>query len=193
MPVVTVTLLPGYGPDCEARLVQRLALATRSVIAAQAAGTTVFVQHAATYLRDNRVFTGGGPEQPDASALVRQFLEAMQARDLSKAREFLAPGFVMNFPGAAPMTQLEQLVDWARGRYQGVSKQYERFEECWGDGVTTVYCSGTLEGIWLDGSPFGGVRFIDRFEVEAGRLRRQDVWNDLGEVRPQPPAASARL
>ena len=64
MPVVNITLLPGYGPDCESRLVQRVALATRSVIAAQSAGTTVFVQHAATYMRDGRVFSGGGPEVP---------------------------------------------------------------------------------------------------------------------------------
>ncbi len=185
MPVVTVTLLPGYGTECESRLVQRLGLATRSVIAAQPSGTTVYVQHAATYMRDNRVFTGGGPELPDASALVRQFLETMQARDLAKAREFLAPGFVMTFPGAAPMSELEQLLEWARGRYQSVSKRYERFEECWGDGVTTVFCSGTLQGTWLDGSPFEGVRFIDRFEVQSGQLRRQDVWNDLAEVRPR--------
>lgn len=185
MPVVTVTLLPGYGPECESRLVQRLALATRSVIAAQPAGTTVFVQHAATYLRDNRVFTGGGPEQPDAPTLVRRFLDAMRVRDLPAAGELLAPGFVLNFPGAEPLTELTQLVAWASERYTRVSKTYERFEESWGDGVTTVYCSGTLQGVWLDGSAFEGVRFIDRFEVEAGLIRRQDVWNDLAEVRPK--------
>jgi hypothetical protein len=185
MPVITVTLLPGYSSDCESRLVQRLGLAARSVVAAQAAGTTVFVQHAATYMRDNRVFTGGGPELPDASSLVRRFLETMQARDLAKAREFLAPGFVMQFPGSPVMTELEQLLDWAKGRYQGVSKSYERFEECWGDGVTTVFCSGTLQGAWPDGSHFEGIRFIDRFEVQSGQLRRQDVWNDLAEMRPR--------
>lgn len=185
MPVVTVTLLPGYGSACESRLVQRLGLAARSVIAAQAAGTTVYVQHAATYLRDNQVFTAGGPELPDASALVHRFLETMRERDLAKAREFLAPGFVMQFPGSQPMTELEHLMEWAKGRYQGVAKTYDRFEECWGDGVTTVYCSGTLRGVWPDGSAFEGIRFIDRFEVEAGKLRRQDVWNDLAEVKPR--------
>jgi len=185
MPVVTITLLPGYGHECESRLIQRVALATRSVIAAPAAGTTVFVQHAATYLRDGRVFTGGGPEQPDAAALVRRFLEAMQARDLDAARKWLAPGFAMTFPGSATMTDLEQLLPWARERYTNVAKDYERFDESWSDGVTVVYCSGTLHGAWLDGSAFSGIRFIDRFEVEAGRIRRQDVWNDLAEARAQ--------
>jgi hypothetical protein len=48
-----------------------------------------------------------------------------------------------------------------------------------------VYCSGTLEGVWLDGSAFSGIRFIDRFEVAGGRIVRQDVWNDLGEMLPR--------
>ena len=65
MPVVDITLLPGYGPEVEGRLVQRVARATRSVIAAQPAGTVAFVRHASTYQRDNRVMTqGGGPLLP---------------------------------------------------------------------------------------------------------------------------------
>jgi hypothetical protein len=87
------------------------------------------------------------------------------------------------FPGGARMTQLDQLVEWARGRYRSVAKDYERFDECWGDGVTVVYCSGTLHGTWLDGTAFQGIRFVDRFELAEGRIRRQEVWNDLAETR----------
>ena len=36
---------------------------------------------------------------------------------------------------------------------------------------------------WLDGSEFKNIRFIDRFEVVKGKLQRQDVWNDLAEIR----------
>lgn len=81
------------------------------------------------------------------------------------------------------MHRLEELVAWSKPRYQRVGKTYERFDECWGDEATVVYCSGTLHGVWLDGTPFDGIRFIDRFEVVDGLLRRQDVWNDMGEVR----------
>jgi hypothetical protein len=41
---------------------------------------------------------------------------------------------------------------------------------------------GTLHGVWLDGTPFEGIRFIDRFELADGRIQRQDVWNDMAEV-----------
>ena len=179
MPVVSVTLLPVYPPEVEQRLVQRLARTTRSVIAAPAAGTTVFVNHASTYQRDGRVFTGGGSALADASALARSFLEAMQSRDLASAQRFLAPSFTMHFPGSGPLHRLEELVEWSRTRYKFVGKTFERFEESWGDERTVVFCTGTLHGEWLDGSAFEGIRFVDRFEVSDGQLQRQDVWNDL--------------
>lgn len=184
MPVVSVTLLPVYPPEVEQRLVQRLARTTRSVIAAPAAGTTVFVNHASTYQRDGRVFTGGGSAVADASALVRSFLEAMQSRDLEAAQRFLAPSFVMHFPGSGPLHRLEELVEWSRPRYKFVGKTFERFEESWGDERTVVFCTGTLHGEWLDGRAFEGIRFVDRFEVSDGQLQRQDVWNDLELHRP---------
>ena len=183
MPVISITLLPGYSAEAEERLVGRVALAARSVIAAAAAGTTVFVNHAHTYQRDGRVFSKGGPECANASELVRHFLALMQARELPAASALLAPDFVMHFPGHTAMHTLGELVAWAKGRYTSVAKDYERFDESWGDGVTVVYCSGTLRGVWLDGSSFEGVRFIDRFEIADGKIRRQDVWNDLAEAQ----------
>ena len=187
MPVISITLLPGYSAQAEERLVDRVALAARSVISAAAAGTTVFVNHAHTYQRDGRVFSKGGPECADASALVRQFLELMQARNLAAASALLAPQFVMHFPGDARMHQLDELVAWAKVRYSRIAKDYERFDESWADGVTVVYCSGTLNGLWLDSTSFEKIRFIDRFEIADGQIRRQDVWNDLAEVKSQTP------
>ncbi len=81
------------------------------------------------------------------------------------------------------MQQLEQLVHWAKDRYQRVAKNYEKFDESWAQDSTVVYCSGTLNGVWLDGSEFTSVRFIDRFEITKGLISRQDVWNDLAEVK----------
>lgn len=183
MPVISITLLPGYRAEAEQRLVSRVALAARSVIAAPDAGTTVFVNHAHTYQRDGQVHLAGGPECTDATALVREFLGLMQARDLPAASRLVSADFVMQFPGHTRMQQLEQLVHWAKDRYQRVAKDYEKFDESWAQDSTVVYCSGTLNGVWLDGSEFSGVRFIDRFEITKGLISRQDVWNDLAEVR----------
>lgn len=88
----------------------------------------------------------------------------------------------MTFPGKVRMKTLEELVAWSNTRYQKVSKTYERFDEVQKDDVITLYCFGTLFGAWLDGSPFEGIRFIDRFEIREGLFIRQDVWNDLAET-----------
>lgn len=193
MPVVSVTLLPGYPPEVQHRLVDHLARATRSVIPAAEAGTTVYVNEASTYRRDGRAYAGGAPARGSASAIVLAFLDAMGRRDLAQAQSHLAEGFTMCFPGPQQMQRLSELAEWAATRYREVRKHYERVEECWlGDtaATTAVYCSGTLEGTWLDGRTFAGIRFIDRFEVAGDRIGRQDVWNDLGETLLQAATAA---
>ena len=179
MPIIQVTLLPGYSAVAEQRVVQRLANAIRSVIDAPASGTTAFIYHASTYMRDNRVFQGGGPELADGQEVVQSFLDQMQQRDLASAKQWLTADFEMIFPGGVVMHQLEELVAWAKTRYARVSKVYERFDQSWQGDTTVVYCFGTLQGEWLDGSAIQDVRFIDRFELIKGKIHRQDVWNDL--------------
>jgi hypothetical protein len=184
MPVISITLLPGYSKDAEARMVGRVALAARSVIATPAAGTTVFVNHAHTYQRNGKVLNGGAPECVDAAQLVRRFLDHMQERDLGAAARMLTPGFTMRFPGSPVMHRLEEMVERSRGSYKDVAKTYERFDQSWTDDGAVVSCFGTLHGHWLDGSAFEGIRFIDRFEVADDLISRQDVWNDLALHKP---------
>jgi hypothetical protein len=113
---------------------------------------------------------------------VRLFLEAMQQRDLASARQFLAPEFEMVFPGNVRLRSLEDLVAWGGTRYQKIGKTYERFDEVQLGELSIVYCFGSLSGVWLNGGPFEGIRFIDRFEIRSGLFTRQDVWNDLAEA-----------
>ncbi|MBL8629121.1 MAG: nuclear transport factor 2 family protein, partial [Rhodospirillaceae bacterium] len=49
--------------------------------------------------------------------------------------------------------------------------------------VTTIFVRGYLNGEWLDGTPIANVRYIDRFDIQGGKIIRQDVWNDLAESR----------
>lgn len=191
MPIISVTLLPGYPRDVEARLVGRLATAARSVIDASPAGTTVFVNHASTYQRHGQVVRQGGAAHPIASEVVQAFLQAMQVRDLAEAQSFLAHGFSMCFPGGVMMRTLTEMLDWARPRYRSIAKDYERFEEVWREEDTVVFCSGTLRGSWPDGRDFSGIRFIDRFEVANGKITRQEVWNDLAETMAMAAAGTS--
>ena len=179
MPVISITLLPGYSTEVKAKIVGRVAQAVRSVIAAPAAGTIAFVSHADTYQRDGKVLAAGNAERVDAAELVQRFLDFMQDRDLDAAARLLAPDFTMRFPGSPVLHRLEELIEFSRGRYRNVAKTYDRFDESWTDDGAIVYCFGTLYGHWLDGSAFEGIRFIDRFEVTNGLISRQDVWNDL--------------
>lgn len=120
-----------------------------------------------------------------ASETIQQFLNAMQARDLAKAQSFLSDDFVMQFPGGGEFRTLAELIDWSKPRYQSVGKEYERFDESDCPEGVVVYCYGTLHGVWLDGSEFSGIRFIDRFTVKDGKLIDQKVWNDLAEYQSQ--------
>jgi hypothetical protein len=113
-----------------------------------------------------------------AERVVRDYLGAMERRDLAAAKALLAPGFFMVFPGGARFDTLEQLVESARGRYRSAKKTYERFDAFEGG----VYCFGTLYGELLDGTPYSGIRFVDRFTVRDGKLVDQQVWNDMAEV-----------
>lgn len=113
-----------------------------------------------------------------AEQVVREYLAAMERRDLAAAKALLAPGFFMVFPGGARFDSLEQLVQSAKGRYRSAKKTYERFDAFDGG----VYCFGTLYGELLDGTPYSGIRFIDRFTVRDGKLVDQRVWNDMAEV-----------
>ena len=126
------------------------------------------------------------PREPDQ--VVRLFLDLMERRQLPEAQALLAPDFAMTFPGNVSPPSLDVLVEWAKNRYRFVRKTYEHVEVCGTDHErAVVYCSGTLSGEWLDQTPFEGIRFIDRFELRSGLIRRQSVWNDMAlHTTPQP-------
>ncbi|MEX0286198.1 MAG: tautomerase family protein [Paracoccaceae bacterium] len=185
MPVIEVHLIEGYAPKDKTRLCTALTDATRLVIPAPPEAVTVMVHdHApAGYMR-GREAKAPATALPDAAQIVRDFLAAMEARDLKRAETHLGAGFQMVFPGTGPMTSLQDLVDWAKPRYRFVKKTYDTFDTLHSAGdETIVYCTGTLYGEWPDGTPFDGIRFIDRFALVNGLIVRQDVWNDIAEVK----------
>ena len=112
--------------------------------------------------------------------VVLRFLALMEERKLDAAQTMLADHFKMVFPGSVSPDSLAQLVEWAQGRYRFVRKTFDHVDVLQRiGGGAVVYCAGTLRGEWLDGTPFEGIRFIDRFEVEGGQIVHQSVWNDM--------------
>ncbi len=192
MPVITVTLIEGYEAATRRNLSERLTDAARAAIGAPLDGITVVITEvpAENYMRGRTGRTPGTPPAP-AGAIVRDYLAAMERRDLAAASGLLAPGFTMTFPGGAVFTRPEDLVAWASDRYRRIAKDYERFDETETDAGSVVYCFGTLSGEWPDGAPFDGIRFIDRFTVSDGKILDQRVWNDLAEVARDRKTASA--
>lgn len=122
------------------------------------------------------------PSTDAAIELVTNFLRMVEARSLEEASKHLAPGFHITFPGGRTFTNLAEQVASSAGRFQNVRKVFDHFDVSTSDGSEVVYCFGTLEGQSLDGQPFGGVRFIDRFVVQDGLITDQKVWNDMGEL-----------
>ena len=185
MPLIECTLIRGYDSEVRKRLAERVTDAACSSIGAAADFVTVTIKEVEpdNYMRGRTSRVPASAPEP-AEEIVREFLAAMEARNLDAARSHLADDFTMIFPGAVRFTALEDLVDWAGERYQSVSKSYDRFDTAFHGTRSTVFCFGTLSGTWLDGSDFSGIRFIDRFELEGERITSQMVWNDMAEMKP---------
>ncbi len=190
MPVVTVTLIEGaYDEGTREGLARRLTGAVQATIGAPMEGITVIVNEVApaNYMRGGVRRTPGAPP-PAPAELARAYLEAMEAEDIDKARGFLADGFAATVPGGGVIDSPEGFIERVRSRYRVVRKTFERLDEAPGeDGAVVVYCCGTLSGEWPDGTPFEGIRFIDRFTVAGGKLVDQMIWNDVAERRAGEP------
>ncbi len=184
MPIVEIHLLEGYDADAKRRLGEGLTDAVRLVVPAPPEAITVMVHEmkAEEYFRGGQTRTPA-PPLPDPADLVRTYLNLMEAREIAAAEAMLGDGFQMVFPGTPPMQTLQELIDWAAPRYRFVKKVYEGFDAMQGAEAAVVYARGTLSGEWPDGKAFSGIRFIDRFEVTGGKITRQDVWNDIAEIK----------
>lgn len=189
MPVIQVSLIRGYSGELKQRLCKRITDAVQHSISVDPDGITVLLHEVEpdAYMRGGRPRIPGGASDEAAGEapadVVRSFLEAMEARDMPRAESLLDEDFTMSFPGSVEMTRLDELVAWAGERYRFVRKRIAAFDTCDEGDHATVVCHGELDGEWPDGTPFAGVRFIDRFELRRGRILRQQVWNDLALAR----------
>ncbi|MEY8839614.1 4-oxalocrotonate tautomerase family protein, partial [Cribrihabitans sp. XS_ASV171] len=127
MPIVELHVLEGYDGAAKNRLGEALTRAVRFVIPAAPEAVTVMIHEmpAEHYYRAGKTRRPAAA-LPDPAVLVRDYLAAMERRDLEAAKSMLGEGFSMQFPGAGPMTQLEELIAWSKPRYRFVTKSYDR-------------------------------------------------------------------
>jgi limonene-1,2-epoxide hydrolase len=122
----------------------------------------------------------------DANAsidVVRTFLAALQAPDLEAAQRHLAPNARIVVPGGRVVGSVRESIANTSARYRAIGKDIERFDVVPSADKVVVYCLGTLQGAWPDGTAFHGIRFVDRFELRDGRIVLHEVWNDAAEHR----------
>lgn len=116
-----------------------------------------------------------------ARDVVLAYLEASMIPDPETAARYVAPDVRITFTGGREFAHPREVTVFNAGRYRRVKKRMERIDVAPHPDRTVVYSLGTLYGEWPDGTPFEGNRYVDRFEVVAGRIVRMEVWNDSAE------------
>ena len=113
MPVVELHILEGYNSKEKQRLGEALTDAVRFVVPASPELVTIMIHDMPTenYYR-GRIQRRPAAARPDPERVVKDYLSAMEARDLTKASTLLAQGFTMTFPGTGPMATLDTLIEW---------------------------------------------------------------------------------
>lgn len=119
----------------------------------------------------------------EPGAVVDEYLRLLMIPDPESARRFAAPDLQIRFTGGRAMQEPAECARFNAGRYAWVKKRIESTEVVVGGSAdhTIVYSCGTLYGAWLDGTEFEGNRYVDRYVVSGGLIKKMDVWNDSAE------------
>jgi hypothetical protein len=119
----------------------------------------------------------------NAKEIVEEFLRIIMIPDPVAARAFVSPQLRIRFTGAREMKDPTECSAFNASRYKWVKKKFEQTDLVAGDNddEAIVYNIGTLYGEWLDGTPFEGNRYVDRYVVRNGLIVKMDVWNDSAE------------
>lgn len=120
----------------------------------------------------------------EAKAVVERYLELSMVPDPEGASAYVAEGFELVFTGGRRFSDPAESAAFNALRYAWVKKRFLRTDAALDPetGEVHVYNTGYLYGEWPDGTPFETNRYLDRFVVRDGRIRRTDVWNDSAEI-----------
>jgi ketosteroid isomerase-like protein len=124
------------------------------------------------------------PIETKVRRIVEDYLAASMAPDPVRAATYVAADVTITFTGGRRFRAPSDATGFNAKRYRWVKKRFERTDVVSGatESEAVVYNTGTLYGEWLDGTPFEGNRYVDRFVVRDGLIVRMDVWNDSAEI-----------
>jgi len=114
--------------------------------------------------------------------IVEAYLTASMIPDPDAAAAYMKPGTVITFTGGRQFDHPRGPTAFNAGRYRWVKKQMDRFDVCPGADETVVYSIGTLYGEWIDGTPFKGNRYVDRFVVQGGFIVKDSRFGNGAEA-----------
>lgn len=119
----------------------------------------------------------------EAVEIVETYLRLHMIPDPDSARAYCAPDLEIRFTGNRLMHDPAEATAFNKSRYKWVKKKFGPTHVVAGGGAeeTIVYQTGTLYGEWLDGTPFEGNRYVDRYFVRHGKIVKMEVWNDSAE------------
>jgi len=125
------------------------------------------------------------PDDTSPRAIAEELFERMGDDRRDTIGELLADDVRIVVPGGAfeGPDAATRLLDHLAPRYDWAAKEFNR----WIETESSAVSIGTLYGVDNDGGEFEGVRYVDVFDVEDGRIVRWEFWNDLavdGVVEP---------
>ena len=180
MPIINCKLIAGYSKETRALLLERLTDAACSTTGA----APDFVTATITEVETDNYMRGRSKKNPaqapkQSNEIIRKFLSAMEKRDLKLANSFINDKFIITCPGNKIFYTLESFLDWGKHRYKKIKKDISAIDLSFNGFDAIIYCHGTLQGEWLNGQPFKGIRFIDKFHTQHSKIMSQEIWNDL--------------
>jgi ketosteroid isomerase-like protein len=121
----------------------------------------------------------------EAIDIARDFLDALDRRDLAAATALLAPQFSMRVTGGHRFAALADFAAYAASRYASFRKSGRQFDACDAALGVVVYAHGSMSGEWREGGSFQDVRWVDRFVIQGARITELQTLSEIGEFRPR--------
>ena len=119
-----------------------------------------------------------------AKTVVETFLHLSMIPDPEGAAAHVSESLELTFTGGRRFSGPAESTAFNAKRYKVVKKRFLRTDAALDEetGDVHVYNTGYLYGEWLDGTPFDGNRYMDKFVVRGGKIVKMDVWNDSAEI-----------